>query len=170
MKGLVRFVSLLEDGTPEDVSFPPGVLPLPKPHENQTDFISVGTFYQMPFSPLPSTNSEPSAACRLPEAMAADDIACAAAYRAKLLTGLSQADAARNARMLALALSRRIYDLGAICTPDENSFGAWQFYIRMIGVSGSDILLLYEVEKADFQAHLDAAAARFHARGQQDRR
>ena len=57
--------------------------------------------------------------------------------------------------MLALALSRRIYDLGAICTPDENSFGA----------SGSDILLLYEVEKADFQAHLDAAAARFHARG-----
>jgi len=70
--------------------------------------------------------------------------------------------------MLALALSRRIYDLGAICTPDENSFGAWQFYIRMIGVSGSDILLLYEVEKADFQAHLDAAAARFHARGPEE--
>lgn len=92
------------------------------------------------------------------------------AYRAKLLTGLSQADAARNARMLALALSRRIYDLGAVCTPDENSFGAWQFYIRMIGVSGSDILFLYEVEKDVFQAHLDAAAVRFHARGQQDRR
>ena len=164
MKGLVRFVSLLDDGTPEDVSFPPGVLPLPKPDENQTDFISVGDVYQMPFFALPVTNPEPSAACRLPEAMAADGEACAAAYRAKLLT------AARNARMLALALSRRIYDLGAICTPDENSFGAWQFYIRMIGVSGSDILLLYEVEKADFQAHLDAAAARFHARGQQDRR
>lgn len=45
MKGLVRFVSLLEDGTPEDVSFPPGVLPLPKPDENQTDFISVGDVY-----------------------------------------------------------------------------------------------------------------------------
>ena len=42
MKGLVRFVSPLEDGTPEDVSFPPGVLPLPKPDENQPDFISVG--------------------------------------------------------------------------------------------------------------------------------
>ena len=80
------------------------------------------------------------------------------------------ADAARNARMLALALSRRIYDLGAVCTPDENSFGAWQFYIRMIGVSGSDILFLYEVEKDVFQAHLDAAAVRFHVRGQQDRR
>ena len=161
MKGLVRFVSLLDDGTPEDVSFPPGVLPLPKPDENQTDFISVGDVYQMPFFALPVTNPEPSAVRRL----LADGEACADAYRAKLLTGLSQADAARNARMLALALSRRIYDLGAICTPDENSFGAWQFYIRMIGVSGSDILLLYEVEKADFQAHLDAAAARFHARG-----
>lgn len=137
MKGLVRSVSLLEDGTPEDVSFPLGVLPLPKPNENQTDFISVGDVYQMPFSALPVTNPEPSAACRLPEAMAADGEACADAYRAKLLTGLSQADAARNARMLALALSRRIYDLGAICTPDENSFGAWQFYIRMIGVSFS---------------------------------
>lgn len=124
----------------------------------------------MPFFALPFTNSEPSAACRLPEAMAADGEACAAAYRAKLLTGLSQADAARNARMLALALSRRIYDLGAVCTPDENSFGAWQFYIRKIGVSGSDILFLNEVEKDVFQAHLDAAAVRFHARGQQDRR
>ncbi|MFR5864399.1 MAG: hypothetical protein ACLUFV_04005 [Acutalibacteraceae bacterium] len=125
----------------------------------------MGDVYQMPFFALPVTNPEPSAVRRLLEAMAADGEACADAYRAKLLTGLSQADAARNARMLALALSRRIYDLGAICTPDENSFGAWQFYIRMIGVSGSDILLLYEVEKADFQAHLDAAAARFHARG-----
>lgn len=66
MKGLVRFVSLLEDGTPEDVSFPPGVLPLPKPDENQTDFISVGDVYQMPFFALPVTNSEPSA--RLPSA------------------------------------------------------------------------------------------------------
>jgi len=163
-------LSLLEDGTLEDVSFPLGVLPLPKLDENQTDFISVGDVYQMPFFALPVTNPEPSAACRLLEAMAADGEACADAYRAKLLTGLSQADAARNARMLALALSRRIYDLGAIYTPDENSFGAWQFYIRMIGVSSFDILLLYEVEKADFQAHLDAAAARFHARGQQDRR
>ena len=170
MKGLVRSVSLLEDGTPEDVSFPLGVLPLPKPNENQTDFISVGDVYQMPFFALPVTNPEPSAACRLLEAMAADGEACAAAYRAKLLTGLSQADAARNARLLALALSRRIYDLGAVCTPDENSFGAWQFYIRMIGVSGSDILFLYEVEKDVFQAHLDAAAVRFHVRGQQDRR
>lgn len=72
MKGLVRFVSLLDDGTPEDVSFPPGVLPLPKPDENQTDFISVGDVYQMPFFALPVTNPEPSAVRRLLEAMAAD--------------------------------------------------------------------------------------------------
>ena len=84
MKGLVRFVSLLDDGTPEDVSFPPGVLPLPKPDENQTDFISVGDVYQMPFFALPVTNPEPSAVRRLLEAMAADGEACADAYRAKL--------------------------------------------------------------------------------------
>ena len=66
MKGLVRFVSLLEDGTPEDVSFPPGVLPLPKPDENQTDFISVGDVYQMPFSRFPSQirSRPPPAVCR----------------------------------------------------------------------------------------------------------
>ena len=110
MKGLVRFVSLLEDGTPEDVSFPPGVLPLPKPDENQTDFISVGDVYQMPFFALPVTNSEPSAACRLPEAMPLS------AFLAQTRTALSAPD-------------MRYYDAGRRVE-----------YLALCGGAGGDIL------------------------------
>ena len=155
-------LSLLEDGTLEDVSFPLGVAAAQAERKSDRLHFRGRRISDAVFR---ASRHKSGAVRRLPSAGGDGGRRRSLAYRAKLLTGLSQADAARNARMLALALSRRIYDLGAICTPDENSFGAWQFYIRMIGVSGSDILLLYEVEKADFQAHLDAAAARFHARG-----